>query len=242
MVVETLSQNEFDLGNFANEERDLYKEVKESAKKQANYINSVVNSLPQRIQAIAKQKLTENPRLTQRIKSKYDKLGSVKPNFFPFFCAYKWYEKMSKKNWYLMIVDYSKPANSNRCYLINTISNRVEITTTCEQWTWKKGKNQPGFSNLDESWQSSLGISQTEQPNPTRNFWIRDSLIVSWKEDSNSLSAARHILVHKWDVSHWCFVFKDREKWRQIISKLANYGTIFSYYPDADYLKKSKYV
>lgn len=198
--------------------------------------------VPDNIKEIAINKILKDPIYASEIVDKYEKINGKKPDFFPFFCAYRWYEKLKKTNWYILLVDYSKPAYTNRCYLINMRTNSVEITTTCEQWTWKKGKNQPGFSNLDKSWQSSLGISQTEQSNPTRNFWIWDSLIVSWKEDSNSLSAARHILVHKWNVSHWCFVFKDKIKWTKIINKLANYGTIFSYYPDADYLKKSNYV
>lgn len=216
----------------------MIKEVKESVL--SNYLSSIKDK---QVKDIALQKLAENIPLSKKIIEKYDALKwKEKPDFFPFFCAYRWYSKMKRKNWYLAVVDYSKPSWTRRCYLINMNNNSVEITTTCEQWTWRQGKSQPWFSNIDGSWQSSIGISQTEQSTPTRNFWIRDSLVVSWREHSNSLSAQRHILVHKWSVSHGCFVFKDREKWSQIINKLKNFGTIFSYYPDANYLRTSRYV
>ena len=206
----------------------------------SSYLNSIKDP---EVKKIAVQKLEKNIPLTKKILEKYNSLRwREKPDFFPFFCACKWYSRMKKTNWYLAIVDYSKPVRSRRCYLINMRTNSIEVTTTCEQWTWREGRSQPGFSNIDGSWQSSIGISQTEQENPTKNFWIRDSLIVSWREHSNSMSAQRHILVHKWNVSHWCFVFKDSYKWDQIINKLKNYGTIFSYYPDASYLRTSQYV
>ena len=206
----------------------------------SKYLNSIKD---EKVKNIALQKMVRDVPWTVRIIKKYESLKwREKPDFFPFFLWYRWYKKMQKRNWYLAIVDYSKPIQSKRCYLINMKDNSIEIATTCEQWIWKEGKKQPGFSNIDWSWQSSIGISQTEQENPTRNFWIRDSLVVSWKEYSNSMSAQRHILVHKWNVSHGCFVFKDRDKWMQIINKLKGFGTIFSYYPDANYLRTSQYV
>lgn len=193
---------------------------------------------------VLKQKKLQEP-LAKRIKKKWNLLKGPKPDFFPFLLWCEWYEKMFYKNGYLAVVDWSKPSNYNRFYLIDMVHNKVEYTTTCEQWTWtedKIGSENPGFSNKDGSHKTSLGISQTRQM-PWNNFWIPDSLLVSWLERGfNSNSEYRKILVHVWTYSWGCFVFKDAEKWKKIIDKLANWGTIISYYPDANYLKNSLFV
>lgn len=156
MGTEYLSNSEsFDI----NGETNLLK--KEALSSVDNRITTVCNALPSDIKITARKILSKDKSFTLRAFTVYDSLRwNEKPAFFPFFCAYKWYNylwgcwgdfKYSKKrqetyervggklNNYLAVVDYSK-FYWKRFYLIEMgwgISSATVVhTCTCVQWQW----------------------------------------------------------------------------------------------------------
>lgn len=180
--------------------------------------------------------------------SKYEELKGPKPKFLPFFMWYLWYNVCSDKNDYLSVVDYSMGAKSNRLFLINMKTNEVEINTTCMQWQWRNWVQI--FSNQNESWQSSIGLMQISSERDFRDErtygWVQpykendEKLIVYWKEEwFNDNVWNRYIYMHTWDASKWCFTLPQNNIWHDILKKMAFWGVIMSFYPDAKYLKKT---
>ena len=178
---------------------------------------------------------------------KYKELNDPKPKFLPFLLGYLWYNSLDDKNDYLSVVDFSMGDNSQRLYLINMKSNKVEVNTTCMQWEWKKWVQT--FSNESWSWQSSIGLAvvpmyykdwNARSYHPERGKWD-ENLLLRWTEPGfNDNIFDRKIYMHTWNRSQWCFTLPQTDIWHEVIRKMASWGTIMSFYPDANYLKNTR--
>lgn len=178
--------------------------------------------------------------------SKYKELNEPKPKFLPFLLGYLWYNSRDNKNDYLSVVDFSMGDNSQRLYLINMKTNKVEANTTCMQWEWKNWEQT--FSNKSWTWQSSLGLAQVpvseKEWNP-RSYHPEknkgdENLLLRWAEPGfNDNIFNRKIYMHTWDRSKGCFTLPQDDLWHEVIKKMAYWGTIMSFYPNANYLRKT---
>lgn len=191
-----------------------------------------------------------------------------KPDFLPFCLAMQWYNKQKGKignSKYLTVIDYSKPVNQNRLYVINMQTLTVE---NCVQ-TWH-GKNSGDtkttsrFSNTNNSNQTSIGFFRTpEKPTPnSQRTW--DWLFLTWMEFSNDQARGRWIAVHGvWDFFYWsdgwnkkhtkyhkkwestsegCITIRHKDNPNEIMNKIKGDSLIYSYYPDMTYLNKSTLI
>ena len=156
------------------------------------FCKNELNKLPVDVRGIAMDKINENPIFTKRVLDKYNSLSwKERPDFLPFFCACKWYEKISPKpiNWCLAIVDFSKTTlgysrnkarkawwngfiNEWKLFLINMNTNEITLTTDkSPQWWWwmSFSRRGPWFSDQEWSLKSSLWFTQVAVSKPNLN-------------------------------------------------------------------------
>ena len=234
--------------------KNLSKEVIASSKKSYEFLKA-----KNLVKSDYDKFLTENElkKIDKRLESKqedvlecfvkYEKLNDPKPKFLPFLLGYLWYNSLDDKNDYLSVVDFSMGDNFQRLYLINMKTNKVEVNTTCMQWEWKKWVQT--FSNESWSWQSSIGLAivpiyykdwNARSYHPERGKWD-ENLLLRWIESGfNDNILDRKIYMHTWNRSQWCFTLPQNDVWHEVIKKMAYWGTIMSFYPDAKYLGETK--
>lgn len=204
-----------------------------------------------------KQKNTEN------INEIYKKLQwKEKPDFFPFYLAMQWYNKQKDKIWnakYLTVVDYSKPVSQNRLYVMNMQTLMVE--NCVPTWHGKNSgdtKTTSKFSNINNSYQTSIGFFRTPYKLTPNSKWTRRGLFLSWQEFSNDNATKRWIAVHGvWDffyartekghrawesTSEGCITIRNKDNPNEIMNKIKGDSLIYSYYPDMTYLNKSSLI
>jgi len=180
----------------------------------------------------------------QKYEDLYGKLKwKEKPDLQPFACAMKWYDEMKeslKNSKYLTVVDFTKPNNENRFYVIDVTSNTIEYATTVwhgsGSWTWKYATS---FSNVYGSYQSSLGFFRTpnsiNKPATKKRTW----LLMKWIEWSNDQAPSRWIYMHPWWlISQWCFTLP-KDKAMEIMNKIKWDSLLFAYAKSKEYFAQS---
>ena len=186
--------------------------------------------------------------IPDRYKELYNQLTwEEKPELEPFACAMKCYEeqKSSLKNTkYLTIVDFAKPSDENRFYVINMDTKSIEYATTVWHWKWSwRWKWATSFSNISGSNQSSLWLfrisSVYENNTKKTRRWLR---MYPTSEDNNNNwnAASRWIFLHPWtNNSKWCFTIPKNIS-SEILEKVKGWW-LFAYAKYKDYFAKSDY-
>ena len=136
-----------------------------------------------------------------KIKGVYKELGiENKLNYSTFFKAIQGYNKIDgKKEGYITIIDFSKPSNEERFFVIDLENKKVNYSTYVSH-----GKNTGldtavKFSNKMNSYQSSLGFYLTINTYEGSNGY---SLRLKGLEPGiNSNAMDRHIVVHGADYA-----------------------------------------
>lgn len=187
-----------------------------------------------------------NINVSQEHRDIYNQLRwKEKPDLEPFACAMKWYEELrwSLKNpTYLTVVDFTKPNNQNRFYVINMTTKSVEYATTVWHWQWSwTWQFATSFSDVSWSYQSSLGFFRTPdallKPTNRNRSW----LLMNGIEDSNDSARSRWIYMHPGGkISQWCFTLpKDTSS--EIMNKVKWDSLLFAYAKSKDYFAQSQY-
>lgn len=233
--------------------------------------NSITSLVPSSLKNWVKANLfsPENQRNTEVVNEIYQRLKwPEKPDFFPFYLAMQWYNKVKDELWntkYLTVVDYSKPISQNRLFVINMDTLTVE--NCVPTWHGKKSGNQQlttSFSNNPNSNQTSIGFSRTPENLRSNTSWTWRWLFLNWMEYSNNKSLSRWIAVHPvwsffygrsgWNRKHtryhraWestsdgCITIRSVDNPEEIMDKIKWDSLIYSYYPDITYLNKSQLI
>jgi len=184
--------------------------------------------------------------VSQWIRVVYDQLEwKEKPDFVPFSCAMQWYEKKMNELWnptYLTVVDFSKSNKTNRMFVINMVTKKVEYAVPVGHWKNSWWEYATKFS--DKTWtnQSSLGFFRTPQEITKAHTKSWHGLWMKGIEDSNDNAHNRWIYMHPWTVtwSAWCFTLPKYSK--EIMEKLKWDSLLFAYYPQQDYFAESKLI
>lgn len=167
------------------------------------------------------------------------------PDLEPFACAMKWYDEMKsslKNPKYLTVVDFTKPNNQNRFYVINMTNNTIEYATTVwhGSWSWR-WEYATSFSDVNGSHQTSLGFYRTPDEITKPNTKKRNWLLMRWIEDSNDSAQSRWIYMHPWgSISQWCFTLPKDQAY-EIMNKLKWDSLLFAYAKSNDYFAQSEY-
>lgn len=187
----------------------------------------------------------------------YMQLG-VKSLFFkPYKLALNGYFKMLaagelRNPEYLTVVDMTKSANVERLFIINTETWQVVHTSLVSHGMKTGGEFAQHFSNTESSHQSSLGFFKTAEVYDGKHD---KSLKLDGLESFNDKVRERGVVVHAADyVSHEYVKSNGRlgrsygcpalpfEGYDEVISMIKDGSCFFIYYPEKDYLKKSKYI
>jgi hypothetical protein len=153
----------------------------------------------------------------------------------------------------LTIIDYSLPATERRLWVIDLDQIRIlnhELVAHGE----KSGENLAmAFSNRIDSHQSSLGLFRTEDVyNGQFGYALR---VAGLEPGFNDNARTRAIVFHgdpdvsaafvaKWGTigRSWGCPALAPEASAQVIDHISGGAAVFAYYPDADWLRDSRYL
>lgn len=182
----------------------------------------------------------------------------VKSLFFkPYKLALKGYFKMLaagelRNTKYLTVVDMTKSANVERLYIIDTKTWKIVHTSLVSHGMNTGEEFAQHFSNIESSHQSSLGFFRTAE---VYNGKHDRSLKLDGLESFNNNVRDRGVVVHAADyVSHDYVKSNGRlgrsygcpalpfDNYDKVIEMIKDGSCFFIYYPEKDYIKKSKYI
>ena len=235
--------------------------------KLSNLWDLIVRNVPSGIINWIKNNLFSNKekqRNTENIHEIYNKLQwKEKPDFFPFYLAMQWYNKQKNIIWnskYLTVVDYSRPVNQNRLYVLNMQTLTVE--NCVPTWHGKNSGDQKTtfkFSNNNNSNQTCIGFFRTPQNLRSNSKWTRKGLFLTWQDRFfNDNAEKRWIAMHgvknffyartekghrAWEsTSEGCITIRYSDNPNEIMNKIKGGSLIYSYFPDMEYLNKSSWI
>lgn len=187
----------------------------------------------------------------------YNRLGTKDLFFKPYNMALKGYYQLLSKHKlrntdYLTIVDFTKSSSEERMFIIDTKSWQVVHTSLVAHGMKTGDEFAEAFSNTESSHQSSLGFYITGEVYDGKHNM---SLKLDGQEFSNNNARERGVVVHAADyVSHDYIKENGRlgrsfgcpaipyEGYDSVIEKIKDGSCFFIYYPEKDYIKKSKFI
>ena len=151
----------------------------------------------------------------------------------------------------LTIVDFSRPSNEKRLYVIDVEEEKVLFNTYVAHGRGSGEKMANRFSNVPESFQSSLGFYSTSSTYQGKHGY---SLKLSGLEPGfNNLAEHRAIVIHSADYVSEGFIRTKGylgRSWgcpalpaklnKPIIDEIKNGSCLFIYSPNQKYLRQSK--
>lgn len=179
------------------------------------------------------------------------------PSLVSFTNAITGYNKLMSegkiKNEILTIVDFSLPSTEKRMWVLNMTNNKVLYNTLVAH-----GKNTgedmaTEFSNIENSFQSSLGFYVTAETYYGKNGL---SLFIDGQEKGfNSNARQRYVVVHGADYATPEFIERNGRLGRslgcpavpmniskEIINTIKGNSALFIYHTNEEYAKKSTYL
>ena len=153
----------------------------------------------------------------------------------------------------LTVIDYSKPSSQKRLWVYDLSTRELLYEELVAHGQGSGANLATQFSNTPESHQTSLGLFVTEETYVGRNgYSLRlDGL----DKGMNDRARERAIVMHgapyvsaafvksngRLGRSHGCPAVSDVVA-RELIDRVKGGGLVFAYYPDAEWLKTSKYL
>lgn len=187
----------------------------------------------------------------------YNHLGTKDLFFKPYNLALKGYFELLSKDQlrnpdYLTIVDMTKSANEERMFIIDTHTWQVVHKSLVAHGTNTGEEYAQDFSNEEHSHKSSLGFYLTGE---VYNGKHDMSLKLDGLEYSNSKARERGVVVHAADYVGHDYIKENgrlgrsygcpalpHNGYENVVKKIKEGSCFFIYYPEKDYLKKSKFV
>jgi hypothetical protein len=153
----------------------------------------------------------------------------------------------------LTVIDYSKPSSQKRLWVYDLSTHELIYEELVAHGQGSGANVATEFSNTPDSHQTSLGLFVTEETYVGRNgYSLRlDGL----DKGMNDRARERAIVMHgapyvspafvksngRLGRSHGCPAVSDVVA-RELIDRVKGGGLVFAYYPDAEWLKTSRYL
>jgi hypothetical protein len=153
----------------------------------------------------------------------------------------------------LTLVDYSKPSNERRLWVVDLKTNKVLFNTWVAHGKNSGGVNATSFSNKPTSLKSSMGVFVTNEtyeghngyslrmdglePGVNDNALSRDIVFHGANYVSQNIAKVRGMLGRSWG----CLAL-DRHLVKPIIDTIKNKTLVVAYYPDQHWLKTSPFL
>jgi uncharacterized protein (DUF2252 family) len=153
----------------------------------------------------------------------------------------------------LTVIDYSKPSSQKRLWVYDLATRQLLYEELVAHGQGSGANLATQFSNRPDSHQTSLGLFVTDDTYVGRNGY---SLRLDGLDKGlNDLARERAIVMHgapyvnpefvkangRLGRSHGCPAVSDAVA-RELINRVKGGGLVFAYYPDARFLKTSKYL
>jgi hypothetical protein len=153
----------------------------------------------------------------------------------------------------LTIIDYSKPSVEPRLWVLDLSSRELLYEELVSHGQGSGGNLATKFSNQPDSHQTSIGLFVTDTTYVGRNGY---SLRLDGLDKGfNDRARERAIVMHgapyvnssitrslgRLGRSHGCPAVRDAVA-RELIDRVKGGSLVFSYYPDAEWLERSKYL
>ena len=153
----------------------------------------------------------------------------------------------------LTVIDYSRPSTAKRLWVFDLRERSLLYEELVAHGSGSGMDMATAFSNEPESHQSSLGLFRTDSSYVGRNgYSLR---LHGLEEGFNDMAYERAIVMHGAPyVSEDAIKQQGRlgRSWgcpalragvaREVIDTVKGHGLVFAYYPDAKWLKSSKYL
>jgi hypothetical protein len=185
-----------------------------------------------------------------------DAIGSVDEDVFEMAlkaasCAVKSGAVRQPKT--LTVIDYSKPSTANRLWVYNLATRELMFEELVAHGQGSGANYATMFSNEHESHRTSIGLFVTDDTYVGRNgYSLR---LEGLDRGFNDQARARAIVMHgapyvstafvkaqgRLGRSHGCPALRDAIA-RNVIDTVKGGSLVFSYYPDKNWLKSSKYL
>ena len=153
----------------------------------------------------------------------------------------------------LTIIDYSLPSTEKRLWVVDLTTRELLYEELVAHGQGTGANMASKFSNDNESHQTSLGLFVTDATYVGRNgYSLRlDGLDKGFNDRARERAIVMHGAPYVSDLfvrangrlgrSWGCPAVSDAVA-RQLIDRVKGGGLVFAYYPDADFLKTSKYL
>jgi hypothetical protein len=153
----------------------------------------------------------------------------------------------------LTVIDYSKPSTEKRLWVFDLKSRELIYEELVAHGQGTGANMATAFSNNDESHQTSIGLFRTDTPYVGKNGY---SLRLDGLDRGfNDRARERAIVMHGAPYVSESFVKANGRlgrSWgcpavsaavaREMIDRVKGGGLVFAYYPNAEWLKTSKYL
>ena len=185
----------------------------------------------------------------------YENLNEENLNFEAFKIGLRGFLKLQKSNSlknnrYLTIIDFAKHSKEQRLFIIDIANQEIEHRSVVAHGRNSGFEFAKNFSNKPNSHKSSIGFYETAETYFGKHGY---SLRLDGLEYSNSNARRRAIVIHSADYASEKFVKNNgrlgrsygcpslpKEGYKEVISKIKEGSCLFIYYPQKEYLNKSK--
>jgi hypothetical protein len=163
------------------------------------------------------------------------------------------YRKILNDNSIMTIIDYSKPSNIERFFVIDINNKKILYKSLVAH-----GKNSGieyarSFSNNYSSYKSSIGFFLTDETyNGNHGFSLR---LNGLEKDINDNARERAIVIHSANYVNKEYIYRygrlgrshgcpalPADNYKNIIELIKNKTCLFIYYPDKKYLRDSEFI
>jgi hypothetical protein len=153
----------------------------------------------------------------------------------------------------LTVIDYSRPSSEKRLWVYDLNSRELLYEELVAHGQGTGANLAKQFSNKPDSHQTSLGLFVTDETYVGRNgYSLRlDGLDKGFNDRARDRAIVMHGAPYvspsfvkangRLGRSHGCPAVSDTVA-RQLIDRVKGGGLVFAYYPDAEFLKSSKYL
>jgi hypothetical protein len=211
------------------------------------YLSLIAFALTSLISHALPPAFTSNTALThaQQLNKRILALG-----FTAYNCALK---KNLVKNNLLTIIDYTKPSNEKRLWVIDMKNDRLLFNTLVAHGKYSGDRYAKHFSNTPNSFASSIGVFVTEDSYRGKHGY---SLRLKGLEKGvNNNALKRTIVMHKaWYANpsfakkhgrlgrSWgCFALPEAVS-HEVIDDIKDGSVVFAYYPNQKWLSSSEFL
>jgi hypothetical protein len=163
------------------------------------------------------------------------------------------YRKILNNNFILTIIDYSKPSNTERFFVIDINNRKILYKSLVAHGKNSGVQYASSFSNKQCSYKSSIGFFLTDETyNGNHGFSLR---LNGLEKDINDNARERAIVIHSASYvnkeyitkfghlgrSHGCPALP-ADNYKNIVEAIKNKTCLFVYYPDKKYLRDSEFI